>query len=179
MIEQARAEHIPFIHKRLSDIKKTPETLDEICSFIESNENAIYVESDQGIVCRLYHNQEKQINQVAWLLPQDELRLDLYFVMSEALLEISRRFPQDDNWRTQARFADRRGCLSIIKKDLQAENATKAFYKLFPNSSHFKWEWKDFSWRIWGIQGEIVQDILAMRPRFEGVRHGSQAAYLQ
>ena len=153
--------------------------MDEIGKLILSTDNAIFVDMESQIVCRLYHNREKQVNHVAWLLPQNEQKVELYLVMCNSLLEISRRFPEDDHFTTQARFADRRGCLSIFKKDLQAENATKTFHKLFPKSSHFKWEWRDFSWRIWGVQGEIVKDIMdSLLYQNKGVNYETHASYL-
>lgn len=158
-IERATTEHVPFIYTRLADIKKKPESPLEIKALIESPDNAIFVDTQSSVVCRLYHNKEKEVNHVAWLLPQNEQKVELYLVMCNSLLEISRRFPEDDHFTTRARFADRRGCLSIFNKSGQAKQAVETFQKLFPKSSKYQFRFSDWSYIIWGQQGEIVQDI--------------------
>src|SRR3990167_5258011 len=130
-IEQVQLVHIPLIHTQLVKIGKS-DSSDDIAKIIQSPENSVFIEANKEIVCRIRHDLEKQENHVDWLLPQNELKVELYLVMCEALMDISSRFPQDDNFVTQARFKTNRGCLTILGGEQDfAQKAVRAFHGLF------------------------------------------------
>lgn len=158
MIEQAKSEHIPFIQRRLSPFKKIESSIIE--HIIHSPNEMVFVNPKEEVVCRIRHNIKNRTNHVAWLLPANEETLDLYLVMARTLVEVSKRFPEHNDFKTWARFKDRRGCLSIFDKNVRAKAITSKWNQMFPQSSHVKWQWYDNSWIIWGNHGEIVEDIL-------------------
>jgi hypothetical protein len=168
MIERARPEHTPFIVRRLAPFKRVKEGVVE--HLIDSPNNVIYVQPEKEIVCRISHQPKNRTNHVDWLLPSTELDIDLYFTMCEALVEVSRRWPEDNVYKTWARFKDQFGCRAVDPRKNAAKRATLAFHTLFPTSSHYKWRWWDNSWIIWGQQGEIVQDIMAFREKMNKPR---------
>ena len=159
-IEQAQLVHVPLIHDQLSRFKRNPETPEQIADIINSPDNSIFVEANKRIVCRIRHEPLRRKNYVDWLLPQNELRVELYLVMCEALMDISRRFPNDDDFVTKARFKTGRGCLTILGRGQDfAKKAIESFQTLFPNSSEYTRNLLEGAYYIWGKQGEIVEDI--------------------
>ena len=177
MIERARVEHIPFIQRRLKSFKRIkPEVIEHI---IQSSNELVFVNPEKEVVCRIRHDVKKRENRVAWLLPANENPIDLFLVMAKTLVEVSHKFPEDDDFRTWARFKDNRGC--AMPYSLKAEDLVKSWYKLFPNSSHYQRRfaytpWED--WIIYGNHGEIVKDILAYLNKPKEVHYEPQTAYL-
>lgn len=178
MIEQAQPQHIPFIQRRLAPFKRIESEV--IGRIIESPNDLVFVNPDKEVVCRIYHDSKKRQNRVAWLLPAGEKKINLFLVMAKTLVEVSHRFPEDDYFKTWARFADYRGC--AIDESETAREIVMAWHNIFPESSHIKNRFKHTPWEDWiiyGNHGEIVKDIEAyLYKSGEDVKHESSPAYL-
>lgn len=129
--------------------------------------NEILIEKN-GIVCRIRGGAKR--SQVVWLAPHNKPMLDLYEVLSLALLETYKRFPNSIIW---ARYRDGAGCLKVFGKTSPIENIIKTWLDIFP-SSQYSYHWWIGSWFLFGKLNEIVNDILIQR-----THHVSQTSHRQ
>jgi len=171
MIEQAQQKHIPFVTRRLSPFKHVTE--DTIIHIFGSSSEVVFVNPEKEVVCRIHHDIKKRENHVAWLLPANENRFDLYLVMAKTFVEVSHRFPQHDDFTTWARFKDGKGCISILTRNRMAKQITGEWHSLFPNSTQVKWRWWDNSWIISARHGDLVSDVVDYLNRPKGAEHDS------
>ena len=156
MILKANETHIPLIVRRIGEFKKvSPES---IRMLLADPKEVIYVDETLKIVCRIQVKEKE--NQVIWLIPANSGFIDLYYVMTKALIDIYQNFPEARDKRTWARFADNRGCTYVFKSNV-AKELTNAWHLLFPKSSKVQYRLWDNSWIIYGNHGEIVRDLLS------------------
>ena len=167
---KATEKHLSLIVQRVKEFQKvTPKYIETL---LNNPNEVIWIDEEKELVCRVRVDPIKKENHVAWLLPANENRFDLYLVMAKTFVEVSHRFPRHDDFTTWARFKDGKGCISILTRNKTAKQITQEWHSLFP-ATQVKWRWWDDSWIISARHSDLISDIIDYLNKPRRVEYGS------